>query len=135
MRVLALLLALASTFLFTTAQSKFLICILMLHYFCIFHLSDVACGKSTAKNVTVDGGDSFSFKTQRAKFYRGNSKCVVTYEVRWLWAFSLIMNISKLGSSCAEMQFSCSRVNIINKDRKRCSQGDKLIIQSGFTKT
>lgn len=47
-------------------------------------MSDVACGKSTAKTVTVDVGESFSFKTQRGKFYKGNSKCVVKYEVSWL---------------------------------------------------
>ena len=42
---------------------------------------DIACGKSTSKTVKVDDGESFSFKTQQGKVYKGNSKCVVNYKV------------------------------------------------------
>merc|ERR1719470_48625 len=39
---------------------------------------NVICGaKTTSKAVTVEDGDTFSFKTQKGKKYKGNTKCTV----------------------------------------------------------
>ena len=79
-----------------------------------FIVSDVVCGTgTTSKTITIDDGDSFLFKTQKAKKYTKNADCTVDY---------------KLESSCAKMSFICTKFNTNNKDKKRCSKGDKVTI-------
>jgi len=75
---------------------------------------DVVCGaETTSKSITIDNGDSFFFKTQKSKKYTKNVDCTVDY---------------KLGSSCDKMSFICTKFNTNNKDKKRCSKGDKVTI-------
>merc|ERR1740128_1157179 len=94
MKVLALLLALACS----------------LHY---IKAENVVCGKKTTKTVTLEDGDSYSFKTQKGKKYKGNTKCTANY---------------KMGDTCAKMSFVCTKFNTNNKDKKKCKKGDKLTI-------
>merc|ERR1712236_115343 len=95
MRLLSVALALSFTVLYVEAQN-------------------VVCGTgTTSKTITIDDGDSFLFKTQKAKKYTKNADCTVDY---------------KLGSSCAKLSFICNKFNTNNKDKKRCSKGDKVTI-------
>ena len=72
------------------------------------------CGtKTTSNTVTVEDGDSYSFKTHKGKKYKGNTKCTVDY---------------KMGDSCAKMSFVCTKFNTNNKDKRRCSKGDKVTV-------
>merc|ERR1711942_116567 len=75
---------------------------------------NVMCGKGTTnKEVTVEDKKTYTFKTQKGKKYPGNTKCTVNY---------------KMGDSCAEMSFSCTKFSMKNKDKKKCMKGDKLTI-------
>jgi len=75
---------------------------------------NVICGaKITNKAVTVEDGDTFSFKTQKGKKYKGNTKCTVDY---------------KMGDTCSKMSFVCTKFNTNNKDKKKCSKGDKVTV-------
>merc|ERR1711862_490689 len=75
---------------------------------------NVVCGKGTTnKEVTVEDKKSYTFKTQKGKKYLPNTDCTVNY---------------KMGSSCAKMSFSCTKFNTFNKDKKKCTKGDKLTI-------
>merc|ERR1740136_518448 len=57
MKVLPVLLLLAATVLYAQAQT-------------------VTCGaKTTSKSVSVEDGGSYTFKTQKGKKYKGNTKC------------------------------------------------------------
>merc|ERR1711915_776381 len=95
MRLLSVALALSFTVLYVEAQN-------------------VVCGTgTTSKSITIDDGDSFLFKTQKAKKYTKNADCTVDY---------------KLGSSCAKLSFICNKFNTNDKDKKRCSKGDKVAI-------
>jgi hypothetical protein len=72
------------------------------------------CGaKTTSQTVTVEDGDSYSFKTQKGKKYKGNTECTVDY---------------KMGDTCAKMAFVCTKFNAKNKDKKKCSKGDKITV-------
>ena len=78
---------------------------------CILN-SDIICGPGiTAKSVTVEKGESFTFQTQRGRKYRGNANCTVEY---------------KVGETCAKVSFICTKINIDNKDEEGCIEGDKL---------
>jgi len=95
MKVLPVLLLLAATVLYAQAQT-------------------VTCGaKTTSKSVTVEDGGSYTFKTQKGKKYKGNTKCTIEY---------------KMGDSCAKMSFACTKFNTNNKDKKKCSKGDKVTV-------
>merc|ERR1712105_30716 len=74
---------------------------------------NVVCGKgsSTNKEVTVEEKKTYTFKTQKGKKYPGNTECTVKY---------------KMGDSCAKMSFVCNKFNTNNKDKKKCTKGDKL---------
>merc|ERR1719369_1102515 len=73
---------------------------------------DIVCGPGiTAKSVTVEKGESFTYQTQRGRNYRRDTECSVEY---------------KAGDTCAKMSFICTKINIDNRDDKKCSQGDKL---------
>merc|ERR1712179_338848 len=74
---------------------------------------NVVCGKgsSTNKEVTVEDKKTYTFKTQKGKKYPGNTECTVKY---------------KMGDSCAKMSFVCNKFNTNNKDKKKCTKGDKL---------
>jgi len=95
MKVLPVLLLLAATVLYAQAQT-------------------VTCGaKTTSKSVTVEDGGSYTFKTQKGKKYKGNTKCTIEY---------------KMGDTCAKMSFACTKFNTNNKDKKKCSKGDKVTV-------
>merc|ERR1712106_117195 len=95
MKVLPVLLLLAATVLYAQAQT-------------------VTCGaKTTSKSVTVEDGGSYTFKTQKGKKYKGNTKCTIEY---------------KMGDSCAKMSFACTKFNTNNKDKKKCSKGDNVTV-------
>merc|ERR1711892_1617619 len=95
MKVLAVLLALACSLYYVKAEN-------------------VVCGKkTTAKTVTIEDGNTYSFKTQKGKKYKGNTKCTVDY---------------KMGDTCAEMSFICKKSNTNNKDKKKCKKGDKVTV-------
>eukprot|EP00091_Calanus_sinicus_P015615 TRINITY_DN3404_c0_g1_i5.p1 TRINITY_DN3404_c0_g1~~TRINITY_DN3404_c0_g1_i5.p1 ORF type:complete len:151 (-),score=55.66 TRINITY_DN3404_c0_g1_i5:365-817(-) len=75
---------------------------------------NVICGAATtSKSVTIEDGDTFTFKTQKGKKYRGNTKCTANY---------------KMGDSCAKMSFICTKFNTNNKDKRRCTKGDKVTV-------
>merc|ERR1711970_901162 len=76
---------------------------------------NVVCGKgsSTNKEVTVEDKKTYTFKTQKGKKYPGNTECTVKY---------------KMGDSCAKMSFVCNKFNTNNKDKKKCTKGDKLTV-------
>merc|ERR1711892_755924 len=95
MKVLAVLLVLACSLLYAKAQN-------------------VVCGsKTTSKTVTIEDGKSYTFKTQKGKRYKGNTKCTVDY---------------KMGDTCAKMSFVCTKSNTNNKDKKTCKKGDKVTV-------
>ena len=35
-----------------------------------------------------------------------------------------------MDETCAEMKFSCKKINIKNKDKKNCSRGDTLVFST-----
>ena len=112
MKVLAVLLALAAITLYVEAKSKFY----KPENWALnpFLSLDVVCGtKTTSNTVTVEDGDSYSFKTHKGKKYKGNTKCTVDY---------------KMGDTCAKMSFVCNKFNTNNKDKKKCSKGDKVTV-------
>merc|ERR1712142_868453 len=102
-----------------TAMRSF---ILLLVAFAFVEASNIVCKtRSSSKTVTVEDGDSFNYKTQKGKKYKGNADCTTNYV---------------MGSSCAKMSFSCTKFNINNKDKKLCKKGDKMNIKSnGKTKS
>merc|ERR1712142_583922 len=102
-----------------TAMRSF---ILLLVAFAFVEASNIVCKTgSSSKTVTVEDGDSFNYKTQKGKKYKGNADCTTNYV---------------MGSSCAKMSFSCTKFNINNKDKKLCKKGDKMNIKSnGKTKS
>jgi len=75
---------------------------------------DVTCvsGKKRTK-VTINDGDSFSFKSQNP--YKGRQNCRVNY---------------KLGKSCPSVSVSCSTFNVIS-GKNDCSRPDFLRVISG----
>jgi len=76
---------------------------------------DFECGPgSTKTSVTVNAGDSFTYKTQKGVKYMGNTDCTVNY---------------KLGDSCDRMSFICNKVNIESTDQN-CNNGDSLVVSS-----
>merc|ERR1711942_11366 len=76
---------------------------------------NVACGKGTTnREVTVEDKKTYTFKTQqKGKKYGPNTDCTVNY---------------KMGSSCAKMSFACTKISIKNRDKKKCTKGDKLTV-------
>merc|ERR1712198_236218 len=102
-----------------TAMRSF---ILLLVAFAFVEASNIVCKTgSSSKTVTVEDGDSFNYKTQKGKKYKGNADCTTNYI---------------MGSSCAKMSLSCTKFNINNKDKKLCKKGDKMNIQAnGKTKS
>merc|ERR1712179_376244 len=81
---------------------------------------NVVCGKgsSTDKEVTVEDKKTYTFKTQKGKKYPGNTECTVKY---------------KMGDSCAKMSFVRNKFNTNNKDKKKCTKGDKLTVTANGT--
>jgi len=80
---------------------------------------NVVCSAGASQHtVTIEEGQSFVFKSQRGKRYQGNTRCSVNYQ---------------LGSSCAKLYFQCTKFNLNNRDRRRCSKGDKLSLKVGKT--
>merc|ERR1712198_283327 len=102
-----------------TAMRSF---ILLLVAFAFVEASNIVCKTgSSSKTVTVEDGDSFNYKTQNGKKYKGNAACTTNYI---------------MGSSCAKMSLSCTKFNINNKDKKLCKKGDKMNIKAnGKTKS
>merc|ERR1711915_702832 len=96
--------------------------ILLLLALAFVEASNIVCKTgSSSKTVTVEDGDSFNYKTQKGKKYKGNTACTTKYVI---------------GSSCAKMRFACNKFNINNKDKKLCKKGDKMSIKaSGKTKS
>ena len=47
--------------------------------------------------------------------YKHNVNCVVNY---------------LMDETCAEMKFSCKKINIKNKNKKICNKGDTLVIST-----
>merc|ERR1711942_623520 len=75
---------------------------------------NVVCGKGTTnREVTVEDKKTYTFKTQKGRKYGANTDCTVKY---------------KMGSSCAKMSFACTKFSIKNKDKKKCTKGDKLTV-------
>merc|ERR1711915_555563 len=102
-----------------TAMRTFILLLVALAF---VEASNIVCktGSST-KTVTVEDGDSFNYKTQKGKNYKGNNSCTTKYV---------------MGSSCAKMRFACTKFNINNKDKKLCKKGDKMSIRvNGQTKS
>jgi hypothetical protein len=64
------------------------------------------------KDITIEEGDTFSFKTQSGAKYAAKTRCQVTYET---------------GASCSSIQFSCSEFNLYNK-KANCKGGDKITV-------
>jgi len=73
---------------------------------------DVVCTKKLRKSVTIEEGDSSSFKTQTGAKYGPRTRCQVTY---------------KKGSSCPSLNLSCSKFDLDNKNKK-CRAGDKMLV-------
>merc|ERR1712045_849573 len=66
--------------------------------------TDYSCpAKKSNKVININDGDSFSSKM----------KCQVTY---------------KMKSCCKKMKFSCSSLDLPNKDKKKCRKGDRLMV-------
>merc|ERR1719499_1137191 len=96
--------------------------ILLLVALAFVEASNIVCKTgSSSKAVTVEDGDSFNYKTQKGKKYKGNVDCTTNYV---------------MGSSCAKMSFSCTKLNINNKDKNLCKKGDMMTIKAnGKTKS
>ena len=76
-------------------------------------------GTST-ETVTINDGNSYSFKTHKGKKYKGNTDCTVDYV---------------MGDTCAKMSFICTKFSTNNKDKRRCSKGDTVAVTAnGKTK-
>merc|ERR1719427_2445782 len=73
---------------------------------------DVVCTKKMRKSVTIEEGESSSFKTQAGAKYGPRTRCQVTY---------------KKGSSCPSLNLSCSKFDLDNKNKK-CRGGDKMLV-------
>merc|ERR1719427_1079418 len=73
---------------------------------------DVVCTKKMRKSVTIEEGESSSFKTQAEAKYGPRTRCQVTY---------------KKGSSCPSLSLSCSKFDLDNKNKK-CRGGDKMLV-------
>ena len=100
-------------------------CLLLLFQYLTF-LRDVICERNTiiSKNVTIGGGDKFLFQTSPdCGKYGPNIDCEVNY---------------LMDSTCAEMKFSCSKLNIKGKKKDtNCLKkgGDWLEISTGDGET
>merc|ERR1711915_623286 len=95
-----------------SVMSKFLLSIFFFLFLNLSYGEDVICAKKTKKIVTVNPGDSFTFRTQSSRFYRPNTKCIVKY---------------KKGEFCQELKLTCSKFVIHNKS-PTCTRGDKLVV-------
>jgi len=74
---------------------------------------DVTCGpKKTTKKITIEDGDSFTFKTQAGTKYGGKVKCSVTYT---------------RDQSCPAMRFSCDTF-ALSSTKDTCQGGDKMAV-------
>jgi len=93
-------------------MNKFLLSIFFFLFLNLSYGEDVICAKKTKKIVTVNPGDSFTFRTQSSRFYRPNTKCIVKY---------------KKGEFCQELKLTCSKFVIHNKS-PTCTRGDKLVV-------
>ena len=69
--------------------------------------------KKSKKVININDGDSFSYNTNDGDSYSSKMKCQVTY---------------KMKSSCKKMKFSCSSLDLPNKDKKKCRKGDRLMV-------
>ena len=75
---------------------------------------DYSCpAKKSNKVININDGDSFSYNTNAGDTYTSKMKCQVTY---------------KMKSSCKKMKFSCSSLDLPNKDKKKCRKGDRLMV-------
>jgi len=76
---------------------------------------DCPSGKGRAV-IKVKEGQTFSFNTNPdgGAFYEPKQKCQVTYR--------------KSGKTCKTLKFSCSSVDIENKDASKCRKGSKLFV-------
>ena len=55
--------------------------------------------------ININDGDSFSYNSNDGDSYS-----------------------SKMKSSCKKMKFSCSSLDLPNKDKKKCRKGDRLMV-------
>jgi len=96
--------------------------ILLLVAFAFVEASNVVCKTgSSSKTVTVEDGDSFNYKTQKGREYKGKTDCTTNYVI---------------GATCAKMSFACTKFNINNRAKKLCRKGDKMRIKAnGRTKS
>merc|ERR1719510_149301 len=77
---------------------------------------DATCGAGQSETtVNIGTGDSYNYKTSASGKYKHNVNCVVNY---------------LMDETCAEMKFSCKKINIKNKNKKKCNKGDKLVIST-----
>merc|ERR1719510_2004844 len=77
---------------------------------------DATCGAGESETtVNIGTGDSYNYKTSASGKYKHNVNCVVNY---------------LMDETCAEMKFSCKKINIKNKNKKKCNKGDKLVIST-----
>merc|ERR1719433_1829136 len=77
---------------------------------------DATCGSGESETtVTIGNGDSYKYKTSASGKYKHNVNCVVNY---------------LMDETCAEMKFSCKKINIKNKNKKICNKGDTLVIST-----
>jgi len=89
--------------------------LLSITFFLCLNLSygeDVTCTKKTKKIITVNPGDSFTFRTQAGRSYRPNTRCIVKY---------------KKSESCQELKLTCSKFALHNKS-PTCTRGDRLVV-------
>merc|ERR1711936_1025314 len=87
---------------------------LLLAFLSLALAQDATCKTGESETtVTIGAGDSFKYKTSAKGKYKHNVNCVVNY---------------LMDESCAEMKFTCKKINIKNK--KDCSKGDTLVIST-----
>merc|ERR1711997_1392350 len=79
---------------------------------------DYACpkGRSKMQRVTLSPGDSYTFNTNYddGDTYGSKTKCSVVY---------------KAAKKCKKgIKFSCSSLDLPNRDTKKCRKGDRLFL-------
>ena len=78
------------------------------------------CGpKNTKSTLKIECERLYFFQTQSGSgnIYKNNVNCTVNF---------------KLGKTCGEMSFVCHKSSINNKDKKKCTKGDKMKVFANF---
>ena len=70
---------------------------------------------SSAQKTTLSLPNPSWFFISISGKYKHNVNCVVNY---------------LMDETCAEMKFSCKKINIKNKNKKLCNKGDTLVIST-----